>query len=288
MSKLRLSFLHKLGGTVAIGDILTDSNKTFSTKENDMTVLMASIIVKDKSEAGVFINSFAPRINTGEQPLHDDFPVVVKLGSSQQFGAVHACSIWKWEIKGKIKSWRPDIDALIKLQDDHDQAIPTFSESLRNNRPVFEEKLKKVEIITDAAKISECFNDDKQEGDKMNAKLNGYTQDMKDLNVAPEVGMKCNILHHLNLEEATFIAVTDRFLILKNIDGVERMRLTDNINESIFPEHSGEDVEQEAANKKQLDTFPPALRNAGYFVQVDMIKFMQDEGMLAEVLLPLK
>ena len=272
MNKLRLSFLHKLGGTVAIGDILTDSNKTLSTKENDMTVLMASIIVKDKSEAGVFINSFAPRINTGEQPMPDDFPVVVSLGYSKHFGAVHACGIWKWEIKGKIKSWSPCMESLIELQDEHDKLLTT----------------KTREIITDAAKISECFNDDEQESDKMNAKLTGYTQDMKDLYVAPKVGMTCKILHQCNLEEATFIAVTDRFLILKNIDGVERMRLTDNINESIFPEHSGEDVEQDTANKKQLDTFPPALRNAGYYVQVDMIKFMQDEGMLAEVLLPLK
>ena len=39
---------------------------------------------------------------------------------------------------------------------------------------------------------------------------------------------------------------------------------------------------------KQLDYVASKLRNAGYFVQVDMIKFMQDEGMLAEVLLPLK
>ena len=39
---------------------------------------------------------------------------------------------------------------------------------------------------------------------------------------------------------------------------------------------------------KQLDYVASALRKEGYFVQVDMIKFMQDEGMLAEVLLPLK
>ena len=145
-----------------------------------------------------------------------------------------------------------------------------------------------VEVITDAAKISECFNDDKQDSDKMNAKLTGYTQDMKDLNVAPEVGMKCKILHQCILEEATFIAVTDRFLILKNIDGVERMRLTSNIHESIFPLHSDEDIEQEAVNKKQLDSVASELRNAGYFVPVDMIKFMQEKGLLAEVLLPLK
>jgi len=275
MSKLRLSFLHSLGGSVEIGDVISrsastnlDTSRLVSHKYRDLlnaTYIKNNNVIMGDNE--VLIISFAPRVNKGEQNS-PSLPVLI-------------------QIKGD-NLWIPNIDALIKLQDEHDKAMPTFSEALRNNRPVFEEKLKKVEVITDAAKISECFNDDKQGSDKMNAKLTGYTQDMKDLNVAPEVGMTCKILHHLNLEEATFIAVTDRFLILKNIDGVERMRLTDNINESIFPEHSGEDVEQDTANKKQLDTFPPALRNAGYYVQVDMIKFMQDEGMLAEVLLPLK
>ena len=190
MSKLRLSFLHSLGGSVEIGDVISrsastnlDTSRLVSHKYRDLlnaTYIKNNNVIMGDNE--VLIISFAPRVNKGEQNS-PSLPVLI-------------------QIKGD-NLWMPNIDALIKLQYEHDKAMGALTDP--NGLEVNDYHIQRnYGIVTDPALISECFERDQEEYDK------------------------------------------------------------------------------------QLDTVASKLRNAGYFVQIDALMFMQDEGMLAEVLLPLK
>ena len=71
-SKLRLSFLHSLGGQVEVGDFV-GGGRVYDK---------ATAHIANKYygfDESIFIDSFAPRDNLGSQPMGDDFPVVVEL-----------------------------------------------------------------------------------------------------------------------------------------------------------------------------------------------------------------
>jgi len=163
--------------------------------------------------------------------MPDGFPVVAYMRSINMLAID-----WHWSIENNpvdIATWKPDIDALIALQDEHDKAMPTFSKVV----------------------------------DKAEADLTGST-------------------FSAGYMEAVKAGFTfDKFCKA----GVDFNKVDKNMEVITDPANIAEYFERDQeADDKQLDSVASALRNAGYFVQVDMIKFMQDEGLLNEVILPLK
>ena len=72
-----------------------------------------------KPDKSMTIPSFAPRKNTGQQPCDGDLPVVTYWRDMEDFEH-HKDGRVSWT-DGMIKYWMPDLDALIKMQDEHDK-----------------------------------------------------------------------------------------------------------------------------------------------------------------------
>jgi len=219
MNKLRLSFLKSLGGVISEGDV-TSFGEIYSTADFH---LLKSL---DYKLSEIFINSFAPRNNTGEQPMPDGFPVVAYMRSINMLAID-----WHWSIENNpvdIATWKPDIDALIALQDEHDKAMPTFSKVV-----------------------------DKAEADFTGSTFSaGYMEAVK-------AGF-------------TF----DKFCKA----GVDFNKVDKNMEVITDPANIAEYFERDQeADDKQLDVVVSKLRNAGYFVQVDMLLFMQQGGLLNDL-----
>jgi len=219
MNKLRLSFLKSLGGVISEGDV-TSFGEIYSTADFH---LLKSL---DYKLSEIFINSFAPRNNTGEQPMPDGFPVVAYMRSINMLAID-----WHWSIENNpvdIATWKPDIDALIALQDEHDKAMPTFSK------------------VVDKAEAD--FTGSTFSAGYMEAVKAGFTFDKF-----------CKAGVDFNKAGKDAGVVTDP---AKIAECFER--------------------DQEEYDK-QLDNVASKLRNAGYFVQMDALLFMQQGGLLNDL-----
>jgi len=121
--KLRVGFVKSMGVKFGIGDCI--KNEGSSAVLGTDWVEMANSTKKISDDW--FVESFAPRKNTGEQPCDDDVPVVLEYyRNHKDFGNEkrYAGQV-DWACVTTNKSWKPDINELIKLQDAHDkQAKP--------------------------------------------------------------------------------------------------------------------------------------------------------------------
>lgn len=106
MDKLRVGFFKGLGGVLASGD-----NVSFQNGINS-------------------IESFAPRLNsTGMQPCGDDMPVVVDYLDESE-SRLAGMSTWQIDHQlSDITYWKPDLEALIKLQNDADNKMDKLTSS---------------------------------------------------------------------------------------------------------------------------------------------------------------
>lgn len=70
-----------------------------------------------------FITSFAPRKNTGVQPVGDGVPVFAYLTDEIGYidGLSSAADAWGWSVTESIIEWKPDINKLIKMQIQYDE-----------------------------------------------------------------------------------------------------------------------------------------------------------------------
>ena len=118
--KLRLDFFKSIGGKVAKGDVVIDSDGNRVAIKS--SALLNSYNLANHSDDKCFIESFALRKNTGEQPCGDDMPVLVEHSVSECLdGEAHKAFMCEWDLNdGCIKSWEYDLEALIKMQAEHD------------------------------------------------------------------------------------------------------------------------------------------------------------------------
>ncbi len=77
-----------------------------------------------------FIVSFAQRKNTGEQPCGDDVPVIINGNNGYEHEYLSKVVAWDRSPEKSsngafyaILTWKPDLDALIKMQIEHDDGL---------------------------------------------------------------------------------------------------------------------------------------------------------------------
>jgi len=114
--KLRLDYFLSLGLTLEHGDFIDDGDG------NPFEITQLNQLILDKYVKFYTVVSFVPRKNTGEQPCDDDMPVLVEYSVSECLdGEAHAAFMFEWDLNdGCIKSWKYDLEALIKMQAEHD------------------------------------------------------------------------------------------------------------------------------------------------------------------------
>lgn len=156
MSKLRLDYFLMRGGKLVDGDVCIGADGYEKVLELD--VVDWNIVEDINSKC--FIKSFTQRENTGEQPVPDDFPVVVWLRNDDKHWI--PADDFIWSVTGEdddITLWKPAIEKLIEQQKQYDkgQSIYNLKTSPKESPVV-------------------------------------YTQEMKDKRVLPSIGMKCTVV----------------------------------------------------------------------------------------------
>jgi len=292
MNKLRLSFLKSLGGKVAIGDFINPPKEIADCSFNlvdDTDVHVINLSTKKDKE--LFIESFAPRANTGEQPMPDGFPMLVDISGSTY--KEMACEVyWGDNDSGessKVKSWMPDIDALIDLQNKHDRIMPpvcgkAFFKAVSDGIAQSNEDIKAMQ-----QKLRESL--DEESIPTFSTALN------KDR--AAFTGPKSSISHSYTASNGSMGVLTDPNGIEVVSDPAtiaecfERDRAADDSSLPGLPEEwlNGKlkseritsykkPTEKHEDEIEQLESVVSALRNAGFFVQMDALLFMQQTGLI--------
>jgi hypothetical protein len=265
MSKLRLDYFLSLGGEFVAKDrVLRDYGEM--TFDSDTARNMNNYT----GAADIFVTHFELRENTGSQPCGDGVPIAtcwdvndnVEIGLAGNFD--FAIDIIN------ITTWKPDIEALIKMQNEHD------ANELKLNHGI-EKAADEAERVISA--ISESIN-------KTEASV--YTQAMKDAGELPVVGMWCLMKHHGKMGKAIVVAITNIFIIFESY-GIERVRKIDGL--SIEP------IDSRTQKQKQLDKVAARLSQF-YFeltnVRSEIEEFeeaaecLQDDNLLYEIIQPLE
>ena len=163
MSKLRLDYFLNFGIELVDGDIIVDLDGGWYNC-CDMNV---DLFGNGRGGCKRFIKSFAPRKNTGEQPCVDDVQVVAVVRHGRDWRATAKKCDWSIDLEpGDIKTWKPDLDALIKLQDEHDK------KQSKPNRTKTE--FVKVDKNAEGGKYWECARDFAEGGCEFFADGNKY------------------------------------------------------------------------------------------------------------------
>jgi uncharacterized protein YqkB len=119
MSKLRLDYFLSLGLKLVEGDEVWHCR---ALKLDSSTQAESYNSARDY-DCSVHITSFAPRKNEGVQPCGDDAPVVVNFNDYSASSCGSSANGLEWKIChacSDIYSWKPDLDALIKMQAEND------------------------------------------------------------------------------------------------------------------------------------------------------------------------
>jgi hypothetical protein len=127
--KLRLDFFLSIGGELAESDELYDDFNNHGVVFNytipyglvfagELYVMCDdgdTAIYGARDQQNLFITSFAPRKNIGEQPCGDDVVSVALTNGSIKSGLAEN---FEWTGAGAyvVQSWNPDLEALIKMQ----------------------------------------------------------------------------------------------------------------------------------------------------------------------------
>jgi len=131
MSKLRADFVVGTKGIELVaGDVIEKHGIEFTVIEQEAIIhvplhkktILKSEIVAVYCQPNFIVKSFAPRKNTGEQPCGDDVPVDAFSDMFVSRKGVVSCFEWLGNGSWVPKSWRPDLEALIKMQAEHDKA----------------------------------------------------------------------------------------------------------------------------------------------------------------------
>jgi len=121
--KLRLDYFFKQGLKLANYDVVGREIGLTTVVEHNID----DFNLPCPNDVNMLIEPFAPRKNKGVQPCGDDAPVVLEYyRNHKDFGNEkrYAGQV-DWACVTTNKSWKPDINELIKLQDAHDkQAKP--------------------------------------------------------------------------------------------------------------------------------------------------------------------
>jgi hypothetical protein len=118
MSKLRVSFAKEKGVVFASGDVAYSAGDIKNTWSGKWW---------ERANSGnryddLIVKSLAPRKNIGEQPCGDDVPVVCIKSSGRVYSDIASDVVWCIDSDDSdIDTWQPDIEALVKMQDEHDK-----------------------------------------------------------------------------------------------------------------------------------------------------------------------
>lgn len=118
--KLRMDYFLSLGLKLADGDIYLSMNGDMFMVGDDIEAMHANVVSERDKEK--FIVSLAPRKNTGVQPVGDSVPVIVYWGHDNSDESLFGATDWEIELDNiNIATWKPSIDALIKMQIQNDE-----------------------------------------------------------------------------------------------------------------------------------------------------------------------
>jgi hypothetical protein len=299
MKELRLDYFLSLGLKLAEGD-------TYATPLVDRIM---SVDDPDDAENAnndwsrnneCFVVSFAPRKNTGEQPCGDDVPVDAFSDMFVSRKGFVSCFEWLGNGSWVPKSWKPDLEALIKMQAEHDaladsmprinKAIYTQStEEVGNGRPVI---IKTKRYITglSAEKAKEAVV--RLTGTMKHEQLI-YTPEIALTHGKPEADMLCRVEYKqcmsgdFSVDTVTFKFETDKEICIIDEDGC-----IDAIDkEWLVAFHTiSTKTELELAQEKQIDKLLPMIDFIGGDTELNRTRLvkLQENGELAEIVLPLE
>jgi hypothetical protein len=150
-TKLRLDYLRSNKISAAVGDNYIDGGINGKISNPRQARIINELNGNECSD--IFITSFTPRKNTGVQPCGDDVPVVGYWGHrDDKFKRLCGQPAWSLELNNYVKSWKPDIDELIKMQIEHDKQVKPCASEL------FEEK-KMPRTKTEYVKVTDSIFD---------------------------------------------------------------------------------------------------------------------------------
>ena len=274
MVKLRLDYFLMRGGLLNDGDFINSG-----ARDNIRVTPNNKNLQKKKYAEFYTIESFAPRKNNGSQPVPDDFPVLlIESGCTPGFKASTAGNA-EWQCSW-YATWRPDIEKLTEQQIEYDKQQ---DKAVHCNR--FDEAIE--ELIINA------------KGNNMPI----YTQEMKESGKFAPIGSKVQIVNNSSFDleygeeilglELTVLSgeiLTRSGLSVQAVEyeGIAYCFETD----MIFPFKSQEEIEMEEAKAKQVGDFYEKYESYRHFVAqgnlTGFIRLMQENGDLAEIILPLE
>jgi hypothetical protein len=199
------------------------------------------------------------------QPCGDNVPVIVELENDGHWEAPANHCRWGFEkvdMETNIKSWKPDLEALIEMQNEHDKQLITKAKINKIWQP---------EVAVDVGQSKPT-----------------YTAEMKSINKLPEVGMLAVICHASDPKITAEIAYLSSETVVVKVPGGEDVF---SLEQTTF-EPVDTRTEPEIACKKQRDAIIVDCQNgfqdgSGATLE-ETIEFLQDRNWLAEIILPLK
>jgi hypothetical protein len=114
MSKLRLDYFLSLGLKLHKKDEYIFKGRSYVITDEDNAFVMSRTDFENQER---FITSFVPRKNEGAQPCGDGVPVVVEYDDGGEYSELASDLTWN---KQALKSWKPNLYVLTKMQAEHD------------------------------------------------------------------------------------------------------------------------------------------------------------------------
>lgn len=150
--KLRLDYFLSLGLRLVDGDIYSSVSGDMLIVGDDIAARHANVVSERDKEK--FITSLEPRKNTGVQPVGDSVPVIVYWGHDNSDESLFGATDWEIELDNiNIATWKPSIDALIKMQIQNDEL------NIKKESPRMKVEYVKVDPNEDGGSFWECARD---------------------------------------------------------------------------------------------------------------------------------
>ena len=267
MKGLRVGFIKSMGIEPVKGDgfindmCICDEFNPFNAEHRE------SMLRND-----TVITSFAPRKNTGEQPCGDDVPVVVKLEDVRR-DVYKLASEFYWQHDECGMEWKPDLEALITMQAEHDaKQVDHFITGIS-------EKETKESIIRMANSIK--------------PKQLVYTPEIALTHSKPEPDMLCRVEHKYCLSDDISVdTVTFKFEADNEFCCIDKDGCVLPIDKEWFIAFHpiSSKTELEIAQEKQINKLLPMIDFIGGDTELNRARLvkLQENGELSEIVLPLE
>lgn len=318
-SKLRLDFFLGLGLELVVGDEVKKYDfKTPTAIDGELEDWNRTT----ECDKEWVINSLTPRKNTGEKPCGDDVPIVASWHGGDN--TKNKVDYFTWGFKSgfaNIKSWKPDLEALLKMQDEHDNKTKIKVDEIIQARnkshdskedqasknllnAVYAQSIEQdengnVEITEPSPFVgfSKSLNELKNIIKTVNQRMidmdnqQKYTVECAKLINGPSENMLCRIEY--NCTFGGIIKVVDftfKFETENEYCGLDKDGHCLAIDKEEFVAFHAVDErsEMDIAKEQQRHSVYHKLRRAGHRVDSTTVEFMQEKGMLAEIILLLE